>query len=71
MRTFGPKQADHPSVGKECPACHEPFRQGDYTTLVPLGPGRDPEQQRRAAQGLPYNAVAVEIHAECGDPDPS
>lgn len=34
MRKFGPKKADHPSVGEECRACREPFAAGDFTTLV-------------------------------------
>jgi hypothetical protein len=64
-RRFGPKSADHPSIGRECPACHKPFVAGDYTTLIALGPGNDPEQQARARAGRPYNAVAVEIHWTC------
>lgn len=64
-RRFGPKPADHPSVGVECPACQVPFAAGDYTVLVPLGPGADPEARQRAAAGRPYDAVAVEIHWEC------
>lgn len=65
MRTFGPKKADHPSVGEPCPACHKPFAAGDMTALVPLGPGDDPEEQRRAREGRAYNAIAVEVHAGC------
>jgi hypothetical protein len=69
MRVFGPKQADHPGIGMECPACHIPFAEGDMTTLVLLGPGNDPESQQKALAGRPYNAVAVEIHAACADPN--
>lgn len=68
MRVFGPKAADHPGIGVECPACHVPFVAGDMTTLVALGPGNDPESRRRAREGRVYNAVAVEIHAACADP---
>jgi len=64
-RVFGPKTADHPSVGRDCPACQKPFKEGDFTTLVAYGPGDDPEAQERAAQGRPYNAVAAEVHAAC------
>jgi hypothetical protein len=64
-RKFGPKDADHPSVGKECPACHKPFEAGDYTTLVVLGPGGDEEARERAREGRPYNAVAAEVHWTC------
>jgi len=65
VRKFGPKTADHPTVGRDCPACNKPFKEGDYTTLVALGPGDDPEEQERAREGRPYNAVAVEVHWEC------
>lgn len=72
MRAFGPKSADHPSVGNTCEACGEDFKAGDYTTLAVLGPGSDPEEQEKARDGRPYNAIAVEIHWSCGTglPDP-
>ena len=62
---FGPKKADHPTVGTECPACNESFKVGDYTTLVALGPGSDKESQCAALAGRAYNAVAVEVHWDC------
>jgi hypothetical protein len=65
MRKFGPKTADHPSIGTECSACRKPFKAGDFTTLVVLGPGDDLEQQKRAREGRPYNAAAAEIHWDC------
>ena len=65
MRKLGPKLADHPTVGLECPACKKPFKVGDYTTLITLGPGDDPEQQQKCRDGFHYNAVAVEVHWEC------
>jgi hypothetical protein len=65
-RPFGPKKADHPSVGQPCAACPVPLAEGDYTTLVTLGPGADPEEREKAAQGRPYNAIAVEVHWSCG-----
>jgi hypothetical protein len=64
-RRFGPKRADHPSVGEKCPACNEPFKAGDYTTIVALGPGDDPEARKRAAAGRSYNAVGIEVHWGC------
>lgn len=69
MRRFGPKTADHPSVGVECQACHQPFEVGDYTTLVTLGPGMRPEDRERRDQGRPYTAVALEIHWDCSTQD--
>ena len=64
-RCFGPKTDDHPSVGKACPACGRLFATGDFTTLIALGPGDDPEAQERARQGRPYNSVAQEVHWAC------
>jgi len=64
---FGPKKADHPSVDQECPACHKPFKEGDYTTLIALGPGDDPVAQEKAKAGKYYNAVAVEVHYDCAE----
>lgn len=64
-RRFGPKSPDHYSVGNPCPACKEPFAAGDYTTLVTIGPGDNPESQERAREGRPYNAIAVEAHWTC------
>ena len=65
MRKFGPKTVDHPSIGDPCPACKRPFTAGDFTVLIPLGPGMNPEQRQRAREGRPYNAVAIEVHWAC------
>jgi len=65
MRKFGPKTADHPSVGKICPACSKPIAQGDYTALVTYGPGDDPGARERARAGRAYNATAGEVHWAC------
>lgn len=65
LRKFGPKAADHPSVGTRCPACQVPFDVGDYTTLVALGPGDDPVSQEHARQGRAFNAQALEVHWAC------
>lgn len=67
-RKFGPKSADHPSIGELCPACKKPFAPGDYTTLIALGPGDDPDAQARARAGRAYNAVAVKVHWDCAAP---
>lgn len=65
LRKFGPMSTNHPSVGKVCSACSKAFKEGDYTTLVALGPGDDTEAQEKCSQGRPYNAVAVEVHYSC------
>lgn len=64
-RKFGPKPVGHPTIGVECPGCDQPFRPGDYTTLVPLGPGDDPEQRRRCRERLAYNGRGIEVHWAC------
>lgn len=71
-RVFGPKPSDHPSCHQICPACGGAFEPGDYTTLIPLGPGDDEEARESHAQGRWYSAVAIEVHAACaGIPVPS
>lgn len=65
VKMYGPKDASHWSVGKLCPACEDPFKEGDFTTLISLGPGKDPEAQKKAAAGEAYNAVAQELHWSC------
>jgi hypothetical protein len=67
QRKMGPLTADHPLLdGPEvCPPCHQPFVAGDYVTLIPLGPGDDPEERAKAAVGRPYNAVASVVHWAC------
>ena len=65
MRAFGPKPKDDFSIGKLCPACSALFKEGDYTTLIALGPGDDPEAQKLARECRSYNAVVVEVHYKC------
>lgn len=64
MRKFGPRPSDAPT-DRPCPACHQKFQVGDYTTLISLGPGDDQEEQKRCREGQPYNVVAVEVHWIC------
>ena len=63
-RVFGPKIADHPSIGTPCPICGRQFVTGDLTTLVPIGPADDENQAKRAA-GRAYTSEAREVHANC------
>lgn len=65
LRKFGPKPSDDSNIGSPCPACGEPFKSGDFTTLIPLGPGKDPEKRERAVNGRAYSAVAIEVHYAC------
>lgn len=64
-RKFGPKDADHPSVGRECPACRQPLKAGDHTALIVLGPGDDPQAREKAREGRYFSAVAIEVHWPC------
>jgi hypothetical protein len=65
LRKIGPKTEGHQSIGMRCPACEEDFAEGDFTTLISLGPGSDPEARKRCRDGRPYNAVAKEVHWAC------
>lgn len=65
LRKFGPKSGDHPSIGRECPACKKPFIKGDYTTLIALGPGDSEENKQKAREGRVYTAVCEEVHWSC------
>ena len=65
LRKFGPKTSTHPSIGTQCPTCHQPFKEGDFTTLISLGPGDNEEARKRISQGRPYNAIALEVHWAC------
>lgn len=73
---FAPLPADHPLVteheadAERCPGCHRRFIAGDITTIVVIGPGDDPEAQRKAREGHPYNAVGVVAHWSCVTGEP-
>jgi hypothetical protein len=62
---YGPKKKDHPTCGSECVACNKPMKEGQYTTLVPIGPGIDDSARKSARNGKGYNAVCVEVHWSC------
>lgn len=70
LRMFGP---EYLPKHERCKACGDVFKSGDYSTLISLGPGEDPEAQEKAREGKPYNAVAIKIHWKCAtgkDPEP-
>lgn len=57
--------AGHPLAGTPCPACSDPLLVGQPLGLLALGPGDDPEDQRKWAEGLVIDAPAVALHAAC------
>lgn len=65
MRKFGPRSAEVDWPQKDCPACREPFAVGDYTTLIPLGPGKNEQERKDCREGRFYAAVAIEVHWAC------
>lgn len=66
-RKMGPLPEDHPLVAEQevCPACKKKFESGQYVTLITLGPGDSEENQAKARDGRPYNAVAQPVHWVC------
>lgn len=62
---LGPKKANHPSIGRLCPACMVRFTEGDYTVLVALGPGGDPEERAKARNNERFEAAGIEVHYAC------
>jgi hypothetical protein len=69
---MGPKPRDSATLNRKCAACHERFEVGDFTTMIPLGPGNDPDSQERAREGRYYIPVGIEVHWAChtGTPNP-
>lgn len=64
LRKFGPKVSTHPSIGKECPLCDIQFAEGDYTTLLEIGP-TDTENAVKRDTGRTYNSECYEVHYIC------
>lgn len=55
----------HPLVGSQCAACNGRFEPGDTLAMVPIGPGADKEQRRKAVKGEPYDSIAAILHTGC------
>jgi hypothetical protein len=63
---IGPLAGGDPLLhSSSCPACGKAFKEGDFVTLLPLGPGDDPEEREKARAGRVYNAVAAVLHYSC------
>jgi hypothetical protein len=69
LRAFGPRSEVYPHDG--CPACGRLFAVGDYTTLIPLGPGDSEEARQKARERRWFNSVAVEVHYVCATGSPA
>ena len=65
IKAWGPMQPGSSDIGEVCCACKKPFKEGDWTTLVPVGPGDDMEEQDQFKEGRSYNAVCVLVHYTC------
>jgi hypothetical protein len=68
LRRMGPLTADHPlaiSDERSCPGCDGSFEEGNYLTLVTIGPGADEDERAKAREGRAYNAVSVPVHWAC------
>jgi len=72
LQKMGPLPADSWLLkGGDCPGCRLPFTEGDRITLVPIGPGEDPDEQAKAAQGRAFNAIAIAVHWTCATGEPA
>jgi hypothetical protein len=50
---YGPKSDLSPSLGDMCPLCGEPFRPGDYTTIL------------RVTKASKHGNTNKEVHWDC------
>lgn len=62
---IGPKDHRHPTVGGVCLLCQEAFKGGDYTSILPMGPGPDEESRTLCKAGQNYEGIGVEVHWLC------
>lgn len=58
-------QAGSRLLQDSCSCCGASFQEGEYAVMIPIGPGDDPEERRKAREGRPYNALAIPAHAAC------
>ena len=65
IRRFEPLAWNHSTVDTICPACKEWFQSGDVTTLIPIGPGADPEARAKALDRVYFTGVGVVVHWAC------
>lgn len=65
FRCFGPRGEEAAARGVICPACHKLLVAGEFTTLLPIGPGDNGEEREKCREGRWYNAVAIEAHVAC------
>jgi hypothetical protein len=69
QRVFGP--LDGTMDYGICIGCDKPFEVGQYMTILPVGPGGDEDDRRKAFRGGWYSCNGVPLHAECAGIDPT
>ncbi len=69
LRKMEPLLEDHPILEDTelpmCFACGVDLEAGDVITLVPVGPGPDTTEQKRASSHQWFAACAVPVHWVC------
>lgn len=48
-----------------CPGCKKDFQEGEYVTIIPIGPGGDPKERKRKRENKPYTSTGVIAHWAC------
>ena len=51
--------------GVACPSCNTSLQPGDLCTLVPIGPGADPEARRAARLNVRFNVASLIVCWPC------
>ena len=64
---MGPLSLLHAEGMKDipCAACQKRFVEGDYVTLVPLGPGDNEVQRKECREGRQFFTVCCQVHWAC------
>ena len=51
--------------GVACPSCNTSLQPGDFVTLVPVGPGPDPDRRRAARMSAPFDVASLIVCWPC------
>lgn len=52
-------------VPPPCPGCEREFKIGDIMAAIPIGPGDDPEERKKAREGKAHQAIVIFAHWAC------